>query len=129
MKTILELFEELKNDEEILKILFKHNLIQKSFVCVICNIPNKIGLLRRRKIFKYIWRCPTCKKVTSLFNGSFFSNAHLSPRTIIFIIFELCFLTPINKISKKAGISITTISDIYKIIKVPISNFLNTKTY
>ncbi|CAH1260847.1 unnamed protein product [Diabrotica balteata] len=62
------------------------NLIKNSVFCNMCNI-SKTFVKRTNCINQYMWKCKGCSKSTSIRDGSFFAQSHLTISQIIIVIY------------------------------------------
>ena len=108
----LNLFELLKDDDNVLRFLKHNNLIATTYVCPGCGQEKNIENLNNK-------RCNTriggnkCFSEISIFNNTLFENSKLSPKIVLFLLYEWCEDTPTIKTAKEYSCNQSTVSRWY----------------
>lgn len=125
----LNLYELIKNEDDVLRFLQYNNLLPTRYICHGCGKEKLIQNLNNE-------RCNTrigankCNTETSVFSNTFFENSKLSPKIILFLLYEWCEDTPTNKAAKEYSCNQSTVSRWYskfQEIAVGVYEMFNTK--
>ena len=123
-----EFYSVISNEEETAKYLLEKEIIKKVDCCIKCNGQMNLTVRMKRGVSGVVWRCQKkgCQTIRSArVEKKFFRGTKLGFRKIIELVFLWTMELSVRKVHQLTGVSVTTVTKIFKRCRNVCSETLN----
>lgn len=113
MFDIFELYDVVKDNLTCIEWLMTKSVLKSDVFCLTCG-ATMVLTKKERNINSFVWRCRKRTAVDAhdtergILKDSFFEDARIPLRRLVMLIYEFGYETPVERASKKIGISLHT---------------------
>ena len=130
MIDLFALYDIIKNDLTCIEWLINKGILKRDVRCVSCAAPMVLAK-KGRNINGYVWRCRNRSSIEAhdtergICTDSLFEDAKIPLRRLLTLIYEFSYETPVERASKKVGISLHSAIRWYKKLRRLMSDKVN----